>query len=81
MSLFERLKGILGGSDSARAAHGATALLFHPGDRVVDTWGKTAVVTEVDATAEHGLGRIRLRYDDGRELSYALVAHDLKRLN
>jgi hypothetical protein len=61
-------------------AGSAASLPFRVGDRVSDTWGKRAIVTEIDATAEHGLGRIRLRYDDGRELSYAVVAHDLKRV-
>jgi hypothetical protein len=48
---------------------------FRAGDRVVDVWGKTATVLEIEAEAEHGLGMIRARYDDGRELEYSALAH------
>jgi hypothetical protein len=50
---------------------------FKVGDRVVDSWGKEATVIQIDLNAAHGLGKISVRYDDGRLLSSAAVAHGL----
>ncbi len=53
---------------------------FDVGDRVRDLFGNEGVVTSIDRTAEHGLGKIAVTYDDGRELSTAVVAHGLKKM-
>ena len=52
---------------------------FLPGDRVRDFLGRPGTVTAVDPKANHGLGSIRVRFDDGRELAVAAVAHGLER--
>ena len=39
-----------------------------------------ATVIAVDAGAAHGLGLVRVRFDDGRALDFSLVAHGLRRL-
>lgn len=67
-----------------RASPGATPLAaaslpFQVGDRVRDTWGNLGSVTEIDVRAEHGLGRITVKYEDGRTLSSAAIAHGLER--
>ena len=42
------------------------------GDRIVDVWGKPATIVAIDLYAIHGLGSVKLRYDNGRELTLAL---------
>jgi len=79
-SVGERLRRLLG-SAGADPRPQPAELPFTVGDRVADTWGNRALVTEIDVAAEHGLGRIRRRYEDGRELSCSVVAHDLKRVD
>jgi hypothetical protein len=54
---------------------------FRAGDRVKDTWSHQGRIVAVDSTAEHGLGAIRVRFDDGRELSVSAVAHGLERID
>jgi len=79
MSIADRLANLFGGkSGQEPSAAQVDGLPFEVGDRVTDTWGNAAVVTEIDRKVEHGLGRIRIRYDDGRELAYSVVAHGLK---
>ena len=58
-------------------AQAALTAEFTRGQRVQDFRGQTGTVLEVDPKAEHGLGRIRVKFDDGRELSFALVGHGL----
>ncbi len=53
-------------------------LPFGVGDRVRDTWGNEHTVILIDPEAEHGMGVIRIRRDDGKELAYAMIAHGLK---
>jgi hypothetical protein len=53
---------------------------FKVGERVVDAFGKEGKVMHVDPTAEHGLGTIRILYDDGRLHDYALSASGLERV-
>ena len=48
------------------------------GDRVKDVWGALGTVIRIDAAAEHGLGLLTVRYDDGRVISASLVAHDYR---
>jgi hypothetical protein len=50
---------------------------FRVGDRVVDTFHKIATVVEIDPKSNHGLGKVKVRYDDGREISSMLVAPGL----
>jgi hypothetical protein len=57
----------------------ASSLPFQMGDRVRDAVGHLGSVTEIDVLAEHGLGRITVKYDDGRTLSWTAVAHGLER--
>lgn len=47
------------------------------GSRVRDALGRVGTVTSVDLRAEHGLGAITVRYDDGRTGSFAAMAHGL----
>ena len=51
--------------------------MFHSGHRVKDVWGNEGVVVAVDLEAEHRLGRVRVHFDDGRELEFTAVAHGL----
>ena len=53
------------------------AIPFAVGDRVCDPWGNQHTVIEIDREAQHGMGLIRTRRDDGSVLSFALVAHGL----
>jgi len=54
---------------------------FGVGDRVTDTSGNIAVITAIDPRAMHGFGSITARYDDGRELTFAMFAHNLRPLD
>lgn len=51
---------------------------FQVGDRVRDAWGKQHTVIAIDAQAEHGLGVIRTRGDDGTEQAWSIIAHGLE---
>lgn len=53
---------------------------FTAGDRVRDPWQGEGAVLSVDVAANHGLGLVRVRWDDGREVAYTAVAHGLKRV-
>jgi hypothetical protein len=57
----------------------AAQLPFKVGDRVQDIFGdkNTGTVTRIDVRAEHGLGLITVKYDDGREIYSAAIAHGL----
>ena len=52
---------------------------FRVGDRVRDFAGHTGSVTAIDVRAGHGLGRITVRFDDGRTLHFTAIAHGLER--
>lgn len=56
---------------------GHEPLPFRVGDQVRDPWGHQHTVTEIDPTAEHGMGIIRTRRADGSELGHMMVAHGL----
>ena len=56
-----------------------SSLPFKVGDRVRDAWGHLGTVTEIDVRAANGLGRITVKYEDGRTLSSAAAAHGLER--
>ena len=53
-------------------------LLFGVGDRVRDPWGHEHKVISIDPNAEHGLGVIRTRRNDGTEHAQAMIAHGLE---
>ena len=50
---------------------------FRVGDRVVDTFQRIATVIEIDPKSNRGLGKVKVRYEDGREMSSMLVAPGL----
>lgn len=52
---------------------------FQVGDRVVDAFGKESTVLHIAPASNNNLGKVTIRYDDGRELSFALVASGLRR--
>jgi hypothetical protein len=54
-----------------------TPLPFAVGDRVRDPWGNAHTVIRIDPAAEHGLGMIWTRRDDGNELGFMMIAHGL----
>ena len=58
-------------TSEARQAENTT---FQVGSRVRDWRGRRGRVIVIDPKAEHGLGRLTVRFDDGVELSFALVA-------
>ena len=52
-------------------------LPFAVGDRVRDFRGEAGTVVGIDLKAQHGLGSVRVTFDDGRELDLAAIAHGL----
>jgi hypothetical protein len=52
-------------------------LPFGVGDRVRDRWGNQHTVIRIDPRAEHGLGVISTRRDDGTELGHMMIGHGL----
>jgi hypothetical protein len=76
VSLRDRLAGWFTGRSHQSAD--AVDMPFRAGDRVKDMWNQAGRVVAVDATAEHGLGVIRVRFDDGREVSVSAAAHGLE---
>ena len=52
-------------------------LQFAVGDRVQSFLGEAGTVVGIDLKAQHGLGSVRVRFDDGRELDFAAIAHGL----
>ena len=50
---------------------------FQVGDRVVDAFHKETTVTEIDPKSNQGMGKVKVRYDDGREMSFMLASSGL----
>jgi hypothetical protein len=50
---------------------------FAAGDRVRDYRGQMGTVVAIDVHANHGMGRIEVRFDDGHELTFSAIAHGL----
>jgi hypothetical protein len=50
---------------------------FAVGARVRDAVGSEGVVLAIDPREMHGFGSITVRFDDGRELTFAMFAHGL----
>ena len=53
---------------------------FKVGDRVLDIFGKETTVVQIDSKSNHGLGEVRVRYDDGREITFMVAASGLSPL-
>lgn len=54
---------------------------FAVGARVKDTAGNEGVVLAIDPRAMHGCGSITVRFEDGRELTFAMFAHGLEAID
>jgi len=54
---------------------------FSPGDRVKDAFGSLGTIESVDSSAEHGMGSIRVKMDDGSDVNVALIASGLERVD
>ena len=76
MGLFQRLFG----KAEEPTAPVATSSEFSVGERVRDSFGSTGTITMIDPSAEHGLGLVVVKMDDGRESKLALVASGLERV-
>ena len=50
---------------------------FAAGDRVRDFRGQMGTVIAIDVHANHGMGRVEVRFDDGHELTFSAIAHGL----
>jgi hypothetical protein len=66
-------------TSSGAAPVDPSTLPFKVGDRVRDGLGHFGNVTEIDVRAARGLGRVTVRYEDGRVLSWTAIAHGLER--
>jgi hypothetical protein len=45
---------------------------------MVDAWQRECTVVEIDPRAEHRLGKVVVRYDDGKIVTYALAGEPLR---
>lgn len=61
-----------------RRAPIAEAPPFKKGDRVRDLVIGEGTVVHLDRKAELGAGRVRVRFDNGHEVTYLLIAHGLR---
>ena len=75
--VVERVRNWLRGRRARRNLR-AAAPTFRVGARVRNVFGEAGTVLEVDPAADAGLGRVRVRLDDGREQTFALVASGLE---
>ena len=76
-SLTERLASVASRVRRAPAVQPAPLPPFGIGDAVKDVFGRAATVVALDPLANHGLGSIVLRYENGREAKLAMIAHHL----
>ena len=76
-SLVDRVCSWFGRLRPIQAA-APVACEFATGQRVRDALGRAGTVIAIDARANHGLGAIAVRFDDGRELTFAAVASGLE---
>lgn len=58
----------------------AAVIGFKVGDRVRDRSGSMGTVLEIVAGANHGVGQVRVRFDDGREQALALETGKLEKV-
>lgn len=75
-SLSERVKTFLAGFVPRRRVR-VPLPPFHVGDPVRDSFGRPATVIAIRPEADHGLGQIVIRYESGREATFAMAAHGL----
>jgi len=78
LSTLERLKYWLRNLSVPRLK--PTKPPFQVGDRVLDVRGKKATVIYLNAKSNNNTGKVTVRYDDGREVSYLLIASGLSPL-
>jgi hypothetical protein len=78
-TIIERVRALWLGLRASFSKPEAPSPGFGVGARVRDFRGRVGTVTRIDLRAEHGLGVIEIRYDDGRSESCAAVAHGLER--
>jgi len=76
-SLLSRLRSWLTAGRTTRELQSA-APAFKIGSRVRDSWGNRGTILEVDRRAMGKLGRVVVRFDDGREHCVAYVASGLE---
>ena len=80
VGLFSRIASwVMNHVSSGATPISESSLPFKVGDRVRDGLGHLGSVTEIDVRAARGLGRITVRYEDGRTLSWTAIAHGLER--
>ena len=53
---------------------------FKVGDRVRDRSGSMGTILEIDTKANHGLGQVRVRFDDAREQAVGLETGTLEKM-
>jgi hypothetical protein len=78
MGIFNRL---FGRQSEPEPATSADPVQFSQGDRVKDAFGSLGTVEAVDPTAEHGMGSVRVKMDDGRDINVALIASGLEKID
>jgi hypothetical protein len=71
--LLQRVRDWFGARRNAREWQSGVPA-FRVGSRVHDAVGRHGTVTEVDRHAEHGAGRLSVRFDDGNDACFALIA-------
>jgi hypothetical protein len=76
-SLLSRIRSWFRSRRTTRSLQSA-APAFKIGSRVRDPWGSCGTILEVDRRAMGGLGRVVVRFDDGREQGVAYVASGLE---
>ena len=75
--LSQSLKSFLSGLFSQQKSPSSP---FQVNDRVTNTAGEFGTVLFIDSQANHGYGEIRVRFDDGRDLTYMLFTHNLSKI-
>lgn len=78
LSLLDRARNWMSGTSRGTSQKvKETVPPFQVGDRVLDVFQKETTVTEIDPKSNQGLGKVKVRYDDGREMSYMLASSGL----
>lgn len=77
-SLAERIAAMVARWRPRRPLDPAPLPGFGVGDTVTDLWHHSATVIALDPRAEHGLGTITVRYQDGREVTYMMRTHPFR---
>jgi len=79
-TILQRLRSWWQSRASSPAELEVSDLPFRVGDRVRDVFGdrNPATITKIDLNADHGMGRITVRYDDGRIGHHVAISHGLE---